>query len=386
MARDLEGVLVVTLEQAVAAPFASSRLVDAGARVIKLERSEGDFARRYDSYVNGQSAYFVWLNAGKESVCIDIKDPADIAFLHRLLAKADVFIQNLAPGATERAGIGSKQLLDLYPGLIVCNISGYGPDGPYRTRKAYDLLVQAESGLAALSGAKDEPGRVGVSICDIACGMYAYQSILQALFARNRTGEGRIIEVSLFHSMADWMNVPYLQYRYGGHYPVREGLSHPTIAPYGVYSSGDGHQLLISVQNEREWVNLCAKVIGNVSLAIDPRFSTNTARVGNRRELDSIMTAAFGKLTRDQLSERLLEASIAFGNISTLADLLEHPQLRLQTVETSTGPVELLGRPGRAREDTDTLGSVPEIGQHDKAVRAEFQSPSPANRQHAKSS
>jgi crotonobetainyl-CoA:carnitine CoA-transferase CaiB-like acyl-CoA transferase len=251
--RDLEGITVVALEQAVAAPYASSRLAEAGARVIKVERPEGDFARGYDSLVKGESAYFVWLNRGKESIRLDVKNPEDHAILTNMIAEADVFIQNLAPGAAARLGFGAEELTRRDPRLIYVSISGYGEDGPYRDQKAYDLLIQAESGLCMISGTEEGAARVGISVCDIAAGMTSYQAIVQGLFARERTGKGRVIEVSLFHVMADWMNVPYLQSRYGGKKPARMGLKHPTIAPYGAYTCADGKAVLISIQNEREW-------------------------------------------------------------------------------------------------------------------------------------
>ena len=256
MNKDLDGIQVVTLEQAVAAPYASGKLAQAGARVIKVEREEGDFARKYDNDVKGLSAYFVWLNHGKESVCLNIKDTNDFNILKNIISKSDIFIQNLMPGATERLGIGSSKLRSMYPSLITCDISGYGQDGPYSQMKAYDLLIQAESGLANINGSPDQPGRVGVSVCDIAAGMTSYQAILQALIGRIKTGSGRGIEVSLFHSLADWMNVPYLQNFYGKREIKRAGLHHATIAPYGVYECKNSEKVLISIQNEREWLSL----------------------------------------------------------------------------------------------------------------------------------
>jgi len=297
MPRDLEGLLIVTLEQAVAAPYASCRLADAGARVIKLERAEGDFARRYDSCVKGESAYFVWLNRGKESIRFDLKDPTDQALLRRMLARADVFIQNLAPGAAARAGFASTDLRAEFQRLITCDISGYGEEGPYRDMKAYDLLVQAESGLATVTGTPESPGRVGVSVCDIAAGMYAHQAILQALFARERTGLNRGVQVSLYDSMADWMNVPYLQHHYGGQTPGRPGLNHPTIAPYGAYDCGDGKAVLISIQNEREWRSLCENVLGDANIATlrhQSRARRQPARAGRDHQQGVRRRAARG--------------------------------------------------------------------------------------------
>lgn len=373
MPRDLEGLLVVALEQAVAAPYASSRLADAGARVIKLERAEGDFARRYDTCVKGESAYFVWLNRGKESVRFDLKDDADKALLRRMLARADVFIQNLAPGAAARAGFAGTGLRAEFPRLITCDISGYGEDGPLRHMKAYDLLVQAESGLADITGTPEAPGRVGVSVCDIACGMYAHQAILQALFARERTGRNRGIQVSLYGAMADWMNVPYLQHHYGGRTPGRAGLNHPTIAPYGAYDCGDGKPVLISIQNEREWRSLCENLLGGAAIADDPRFATNTDRVANRPALDAIVEGAFGAAPREAIIAKLGAAKIAYGRLSDLDDLVAHPQNRFIEVKTSAGDeVKILAPPPIAVGEPESYGPVPALGEHDEAVRAEF--------------
>jgi crotonobetainyl-CoA:carnitine CoA-transferase CaiB-like acyl-CoA transferase len=377
---DLAGLFVVSLEQAVAAPYLTRRLADAGARVIKLERREGDFARGYDAAVNGLASYFVWLNHGKESICFDLKSPADIALLHNMLARADVFVQNLAPGATERAGIGSASLRERYPRLITCDITGYGTEGPYRDMKAYDLLVQAEVGLAYLTGSPAEPGRVAVSICDIGCGMTAYEGVLLALYARERTGRGRGVEASLFHSVADWMNVPYLQYRYGGKNPGRPGLHHPTIAPYGAYGCGDDTIILLSIQNEREWRRFCSDVLGNALLADDARFASNVARVEHRPALDAEIDAVFRTLTRAQVVERLEAAEIAYGRLSTPDDLIAHPQHQTIEVVTPNGTVELLAPPGVGAGTRSVFGHVPTIGEHDAAVRAEFATPPEVSR------
>ncbi len=374
MPKDLEGLLVVTLEQAVAAPYASSRLADAGARVIKLEREEGDFARRYDRCVNGLSAYFVWLNRGKESVRFNLKDPQDQQLLHNLLSKADVFIQNLAPGATERAGFGSKSLRERYPQLITCDISGYGMEGPYRDMKAYDLLVQAETGLANITGTPESGARVGVSVCDIAAGMYAQQAILQALFARERGKGGRGIEVSLYHSLSDWMNVPYLQHHYGQKTPQREGLRHPTIAPYGAYDCRDGKAVLLSIQNEREWKNLCEIVLQRPDITEDPRFATNPDRVANRAVLDEIINGVFSGLDREEVIARLNEANVAYGKLSTMEDVVTHPQNRFIQVETSAGEVKVLAPPPITPDFEDHYGAVPDLGADDTQVREEFSS------------
>ncbi len=372
MSDALDGLLVVSLEQAVAAPYVASRLADAGARVIKIERPEGDFARRYDTYVNGQSAYFVWLNRGKESLVLDIKDADDHALLLRMLARADVFIQNLLPGAAERAGVGSADLRARFPRLITCDISGYGDEGPYRSMKAYDLLVQAESGLCSVNGSADQPARVGVSVCDIAAGMNAHQAILQALLARERSGKGAGIKVSLFDALADWMNVPFLQYSYGGYVPPRTGLSHPSIAPYGAFTCRGGELILISIQNEREWRRLCAEVLEQAALADDPRFTDNPKRAANRGDLDGIINEVFGGLSREVVVERLDKAQIAYGRLSTLEDLKRHPQTRLATVATPAGPVEMVAPPARVVGEEPAFGAVPEVGAHTEIIRAEF--------------
>jgi crotonobetainyl-CoA:carnitine CoA-transferase CaiB-like acyl-CoA transferase len=372
MTRDLEGLLVVSVEQAVAAPYCSGRLADAGARVIKVERPEGDFARRYDAYVNGESAYFVWLNRGKESAALDLKSEADRALLAAMTEKADVFIQNLAPGAVDRLGFAPDELRRRNPRLITCSISGYGDEGPYRDLKAYDLLVQAETGLSTVTGNEHGMARVGVSVCDIAAGMTAFQGILQALIGRSRTGEGRHVAVSLYHALADWMNVPYLQYVYGGHTPVRSGLNHPTIAPYGDYVCQDGKAVLFSIQNETEWRMLCEKVLGRPEIADDERFATNPQRVQNRPALDAIINKVFSAAPREKIIERLEAARIAYGRVSTLDDLKEHPQNRTVTVGTPAGPVTMLA-PGMIFDGVlPQLGPVPRAGEHTAAIRAEF--------------
>lgn len=368
----LDGLLVVALEQAVAAPLCSSRMADAGARVIKIERAEGDFARGYDTLAKGGSAYFVWLNRGKESLVLDIKKPEDAELLHRVLASADVFIQNLLPGAAGRAGFGSAELRAKHRKLITVDISGYGDEGPYAEMKAYDLLVQAESGLAEITGTPEGPGRVGVSVCDIACGLYAYNAVLEALIRRGRTGEGGGIAVSLFDAMADWMTVPLLQYQYGGKAPRRVGLNHPTIAPYGIYRSGDGGAVVISIQNEREWARFRDKVAGRPDLAGDARFNDNSARVANRPALDAILAEAFKPLTRAQLVERLNRAQIAYGAINGVAELLQHPQLRRVAVETAQGMIDLVAPPARFAGDATRFGRVPTVGEHTEKIRREF--------------
>lgn len=372
MSGDLSGLLVVSIEQAVAAPYLSGRLAEAGARVIKIEREEGDFARNYDHLVHGESAYFVWLNRGKESVCLDLRDRDDKQVLEAMLAQADVFIQNLAPGAIDRLGFATDRLRADYPGLITVTISGYGEDGPARDLKAYDLLVQAESGLSAITGNDAGSARVRVSVCDIAAGMTAHQAVLQALIGRADTGQGRHISVSLFHALADWMNVPYLQYAYGAKSPPRNGLSHPTIAPYGVFSGADGKQILISIQNEREWARFCAEILDTPELAEDPRFNTNSNRVAHRPELEGLIARTFARHPRDTLAAQLKDAGIAFGRVSTMEDLSQHPQNRYVEAETPTGPVRFLSPGALMDGEVPVFGKVPALGEHSTAVRTEF--------------
>ncbi len=373
-ARDLEGLLVVTVEQAVAAPLASRLLADGGARVIKVERPEGDFARDYDRHVEGESAHFVWLNRGKESIALDLKTPADRDLLLRILERADVFIQNLAPGVAERLGFGSSLLRRRFPRLVICEISGYGSSGPYREMKAYDLLVQAESGIAHVTGIGDRCTRVGVSVCDIAAGMNAYAAILRALLGRARSGRGRLVEVSLFHSMGEWMNVPYLSYVFGGTEPPRLGLHHPGIAPYGAYPCGDGRSILLGIQNAREWKRFCAEVLGDAGLAEDPRFRGNPERVANRAELDRLITARFTAISRDEAAALLQQAGIAWSRLSTLEDLRDHPQTRRVAVQLEQGTTVELLAPAAVfdGEETGPGGAVPRLDQHGAAIRAEF--------------
>ena len=370
--RDLDGLLVISLEQAVAAPYAASRLADAGARVIKVERPEGDFARGYDADAKGHSSYFVWLNRGKESVALDLKQPDDLQIFKQMLSKADVFIQNLMPGALDRLGVSMADLQQADPRLITCDISGYGASGPFAQMKAYDFLVQAEVGLAQITGAPEEPGRVGVSICDIAAGMTAHAAILQALVARAKTGEGRAIEVSLFHALADWMNVPYLQHHYGGREIRRPGLHHPTIAPYGAYRCGDDRMLLISIQNEREWLRLCGDVLDQPNLPQNPKFDSNVHRVENRVSLDAIMNGVFSQYSIDEIAEKLQAAQIAFGRLNDMDVFTQHPQNRFVSVRTSAGDVQLLSPGAIVNGILPRLGDVPDLGQHSAAIRAEF--------------
>lgn len=372
---DLEGLLVVSVEQAVAAPLVSARLAEAGARVIKIERPEGDFARGYDRLVAGQSAYYLWLNRGKESVCLDLREDRARQALAAMIARADVFIQNLAPGAIGRLGFDPADLRRRHPQLITVSISGYGEDGPYRHLKAYDLLVQAESGLSAITGNECGMARVGVSVCDISAGMTAHQAVLQALIARGRSGRGRHIDVSLFHAIADWMNVPYMQYAHGGRRPERSGLNHPTIAPYGAYAGADGRPLLLAIQNEREWQRFCAEVLVQPGLATDPRFADNSQRVANRPALDALIAAAFAGLDRDAIAWRLEGAQIAYGRISDMDDLADHPQNRRVTVTTPAGPVQMLAPPVLIDGAVVEPGPVAALGAHTQAVLAEFLAP-----------
>lgn len=370
--RDLDGLLVVSLEQAVAAPYAASRLADAGARVIKVERPEGDFARGYDADARGYSSYFVWLNRGKESIALDLKNSDDMKILKQMLATADVFIQNLMPGALERLGVSMANLRKENPALITCDISGYGASGPFAQMKAYDFLVQAEVGLAQITGAPEEPGRVGVSICDIAAGMTAHAAILQALVAKGRTGQGRSIEVSLFHALADWMNVPYLQHQYGGRKIRRPGLHHPTIAPYGAYICGDNRMLLISIQNEREWLRLCVEVLDQPDMPQNPNFDSNVKRVQNRVELDAIINDVFAQHSIDIIVKKLQAAQIAFGRLNDMDEFTKHPQNRFIAVRTSAGDVQLLSPGAIVNGVMPRLGAVPDLGQHSDAIRKEF--------------
>lgn len=374
-ADDLQGLLVISLEQAVAAPYAAGRLADAGARVIKVERPEGDFARGYDADAKGQSSYFVWLNRGKESVALNLKQADDLQILKNMISKADIFIQNLMPGALERLGLSSAELRAADPGLITCDISGYGSNGPFQQMKAYDFLVQAEVGLAEITGAPEQPGRVGVSICDIAAGMTAHQAILQALYARSRTGKGRGIEVSLFHALADWMNVPYIQSQYGGRDIRRPGLHHPTIAPYGAYRCGDGRQLLLSIQNEREWQRLCSDVLQQPDLPENPKFSSNVKRVENRAALDDILNTVFAAHSIDQLAVMLQTAQIAFGRLNTMDDFAAHPQNRFVTVRTTGGELQILAPGAVVNGVVAPLGAVPDLGANSTAIRDEFAQP-----------
>jgi crotonobetainyl-CoA:carnitine CoA-transferase CaiB-like acyl-CoA transferase len=368
----LKGLLVVSMEQAVAAPYCASRLADAGARVIKIERAEGDFARAYDAVAKGQSSYFIWLNRGKESICLDIKNPDDKALLSRLLAKADVFIQNLAPGAMARAGFGSAALREKHPRLITVDISGYGDEGEYASMKAYDLLVQAESGLAYVTGRAEGPGRVGVSACDIGCGMHSYAAVLEALIERGITGRGKGIAVSLFDGMADWMSVPLLQYEGTGKNPPRIGMAHPSICPYGAFETKDGQLVLIAIQNEREWANFCTHFLDEPELPQKPGYRVNNERVANRPEVDAHIGRMFASLSREECAAKLRRANTAYGFVNDCEGLRTHPALRRVEVATPEGPVAVGAPPARLSDGPRTLGPVPSLGQHSAAIRAEF--------------
>jgi itaconate CoA-transferase len=357
----LEGITVIAVEQAVAAPFCSSRLADAGAHVTKVERPEGDFARGYDAAAKGQSSYFVWLNRGKDSAIVDLATKEGRNQLERLIAGADVLLQNLKPGSMDKLGFSLDRLKADYPSLICCTISGYGDEGPYAHRKAYDLLIQAESGLASITGGPEGPSRVGLSIVDIATGATAHAAILEALIARSRTGKGADIRISMFDVMADWLAVPLINSE-AGQPPQRIGLAHPSIAPYGVFRSKDGKDILISIQSEREWKKLCAEVLDQPDLPNDPRFSNMVERVKNRKLTDGIVGNSFASMTRDELLKRLSDADIAFAEVNTMADLAHHPHLRRIEVDTPNGVVSypapgaiVVGEPRR-------YGGVPDVG------------------------
>jgi len=357
----LEGLTVIAVEQAVAAPFCSSRLADAGAHVIKVERPEGDFARGYDAAARGQSSYFVWLNRGKDSAVIDLATKEGRAALETLIAGADVLLQNLKPGSMDKLGFSLARLRQDYPKLICCTITGYGDSGPYADRKAYDLLIQAESGLASITGGPESAARVGMSIVDVATGATAHAAILEALIGRGRTGLGADIRISMFDVMADWLTVPLLNAE-AGNPPRRMGLAHPSIAPYGVFRSKDRRDILISIQSEREWKTLCAKVLDQPGLPADPRLANGVQRVKNRMLTDTIVGDAFASLTRNQLLERLTAADIAFAEVNTMADLAVHPHLRRIAVETPNGVVSYPAPAPIVVGEPRLYGAVPGIG------------------------
>jgi itaconate CoA-transferase len=372
MGKPLVGTLVLSLDQAVAAPLTSRKLADAGARVIKLERPEGDFARHYDSLVRGQCTHFVWLNRGKESVVADLTKAEDRRLFEAIVARADVLVQNLKPGALAKLGFPVEELRKRHPRLVCCSISGYGEEGPYRERKAYDMLIQAESGLASVTGGPEAPARVGASVVDIATGMNAYEAILEALIARQRTGEGADIRVSMFDSMMEWMAVPMLYTEYGMP-PKRLGLTHSSLAPYGVFETADKVPILISIQNDREWAVFAAKVLREPQLARDERFASNSARLANRAETDGLVARCFSAQEIAPLSRRLEEAEIAFARVNDIEGILRHPHLRRMSVATPSGAVALPAPPARwMGEDAPSFGPLPALGEHTQAVRREF--------------
>jgi crotonobetainyl-CoA:carnitine CoA-transferase CaiB-like acyl-CoA transferase len=371
----LEGITVVAVEQAVAAPFATRQLADLGARIIKVERpGAGDFARGYDATVNGMSSHFVWLNRSKQSLTLDLKRPEAIDVLRRLLGRADVFIHNLAPGAMARLGFASADVRRAHPRLIVCEVSGYGSDGPYRDKKAYDLLVQSETGVLSITGTEAEPAKVGISVADISAGMYAFSSVLAALLRRERTGDGSALEVSLFDSLAEWMSYP-VYYSYGGAPPPRSGARHAVIAPYGPYTAGDGRVVYLGLQNEREWARFCAEVLQRPAMAADARFSSNPKRVEHRAELDAAITAAFSGLTAEQVIARLDAAQIANARMNTVQELIDHPQLaarnRWRSVGSAAGPVRMLVPPFTFEGMDIPMSAIPSVGEHTDAILAE---------------
>jgi len=367
--RELDGLLVVSLEQAVAAPYCGMLLADAGARVVKVERPEGDFARSYDRGADGQSTIFAWLNHGKESVCIDLNDPGDEAILRAMLRDADVFLHNLAPGALDRRGFGGEGLRTHNPGLITCDISGYGNRGAAAQKKAYDFLVQAEAGICAVTGTAQNPARVGISICDIGSGLTAFSAILRALIQRGRTGQGIDLSIAMFDVMADWMNMPLMAHRYFGPAPQRLGLTHSFVAPYGAFGAADG-QVLISIQNNREWAVFCEAILGRPDLARDARFADNPDRVANREALTAIIDAAFGQVDTDTLLARLGTARIACARLSSVADLSEHEFLRNLALTFGGVPLSVADLP--VRTDAPRPPHVPSLGEHTARIRQEF--------------
>ena len=375
--RPLEGLTVVSVEQAVSAPFATRQLADLGARVIKVERpGPGDFARDYDETVRGMSSHFVWLNRSKESIALDLKTDEGLAVMRALVARADVFVQNLAPGAAERLGLGAAQLRAQHPALICVSISGYGTSGPYSTKKAYDLLVQCEAGLVSITGSPDEPAKVGISVADIAAGMYAYTGVLTALLRKGRTGEGASVEISMLEALGEWMGFPMYYAWYGGKAPARSGASHAAIAPYGPFPCADGEHVFLGIQNEREWVIFCNQVLDVPDLATDSRFVTNSLRVEHLGDLTAEVTRAFSCVSAAEVINRLEGAGIANARLRDLAGLVEHEQLaarqRWRQVGTPAGPIKALIPPATLDGDEPVMAPVPAPGQHTEQILAEL--------------
>ncbi|WP_067728617.1 CaiB/BaiF CoA transferase family protein [Oceanobacillus damuensis] len=373
----LEGVTVVSLEQAIAVPFATRQLADLGARVIKVERpGAGDFARDYDTTVNGLSSHFVWCNRSKESIALDLKSEDGKRALRRLLEKADVFVQNLAPGALERMGFIPEELVEKHPKLIVCSLSGYGKGGPYEQKKAYDLLVQCEAGLVSITGTEETPSKAGISIADIAAGMYTYTGILTAIMNRSKTGKGTVMEVSMLEALGEWMGYPAYYAAYGGNEPKRAGASHSTIYPYGPFQCGDGKTVFIGLQNEREWKHFCENVLKNPSLATDSRFESNSKRSENRRELKQIIEAQFASLTSDEVIERVESSKIANARLNTMKDFFDHPQLkarnRWKKIATPAGEIQALKPPVTMAGVENVMNPVPALGEHTNQILKEI--------------
>ena len=374
----LEGVTVVSLEQAVAVPFATRQLADLGARVIKVERpGSGDFARGYDETVKGMASHFVWLNRSKESLTLNLKRPEAKNILNRLLVEADVFIQNLAPGASERLGFGAAKLREQHPRLIACDVSGYGSSGPYQNKKAYDLLLQCETGLVSITGTEETPSKVGVSIADIACGMYAYTGILTALYMREKTGEGAAFEVSLFEALGEWMGFPAYFMAYGGEQPPRTGASHAAIAPYGPFPTSDDKIVFLGIQNEREWARFCEVVLGRPEAANDPRFDSNSKRVANTEDLRTIIEGVFEGLTASEVIARLDKAQIANARMNTVREFVDHPQLkarkRWREIASPVGPLRALLPPVTMAGVDTVMGPIPGVGDHTDRILEELE-------------
>lgn len=375
--RPLDGITVVSLEHAIAAPFASRQLADLGARVIKVERpGVGDFARAYDTRVHGEASHFVWTNRSKESLTLDLKNPDALAALMDLLAGADVLLQNLAPGAAARMGLSFEALHARHPKLIVCDISGYGDDGPYRDKKAYDLLIQSEAGFLSITGTPETPSKAGCSIADIAAGMYAYTSILSALLLRGKTGEGSHIDVSMLESLGEWMGFPMYYAFEGAAPPPRAGASHAAIYPYGPFAVGDGGTVMLGLQNEREWKIFCDQVLQNPQLATDPRFDANAKRSANRDELRALIVQTFAGMTTEQVEARLDEAQIANARMNDMAGLWAHPQLkareRWRDVGSPAGEIPALLPPGRNNAFDYRMDAIPKVGEHSEAILREL--------------